>query len=289
MIAEYIAQDEKISVNETRRLVWMVDSKGLITRSRAEKEPDLAVPQVSLRAPGRPGRVLDRPGGGRGGEADRVDRRAQAQTLAAGRRATTRGTRVTNEMFAGRGPRRRDSRRAPRLFTQAVLRAMTRGRRRRAGRVGVACQDAEDRGGAAGAVRGAGRAACGSPRECPNARLRGSTHGKKSFGGCSVRRAVFPGLRDGRAGGRARRVRSWPMCYRSPRSAARWSRGGRCGGGVPTADRDVVEGWVPPLAAPRREVRSQMGGAAGGRRRHRCQEAVPDAKSILMLQPTAYR
>ena len=43
MIAEYIAQDEKISINEARKRVWMVDSKGLITRSRAEKEEDLAL------------------------------------------------------------------------------------------------------------------------------------------------------------------------------------------------------------------------------------------------------
>ena len=43
MIAEYIAQDEKIPINEARKRVWMVDSKGLITRSRAEKEEDLAL------------------------------------------------------------------------------------------------------------------------------------------------------------------------------------------------------------------------------------------------------
>jgi malic enzyme len=38
MIAEYIAQDETIPINEARKRIWMVDSKGLITRSRAEKE-----------------------------------------------------------------------------------------------------------------------------------------------------------------------------------------------------------------------------------------------------------
>ena len=42
MIAEYIAQDEQIPINEARKRIWMVDSKGLITRRRAEKEEDLA-------------------------------------------------------------------------------------------------------------------------------------------------------------------------------------------------------------------------------------------------------
>ena len=43
MIAEYVAQKTGVTVVEARKKIFMVDSKGLVTRARAEKEMDLAL------------------------------------------------------------------------------------------------------------------------------------------------------------------------------------------------------------------------------------------------------
>ena len=58
MIAEYAAAETGRTVAETRRLVWMVDSKGLVTRHRAESEPDLALHKLPFAHPGDQGECL---------------------------------------------------------------------------------------------------------------------------------------------------------------------------------------------------------------------------------------
>ena len=54
MIAEYVAQKTGVTVVEARKKIFMVDSKGLVTRARAEKEMDLALHKLPYGHDGTP-------------------------------------------------------------------------------------------------------------------------------------------------------------------------------------------------------------------------------------------
>ena len=54
MIAEYIARETRSTIPEARRKIWMVDTGGLVTRLRAEKEDTLALHKLPYAHDGAP-------------------------------------------------------------------------------------------------------------------------------------------------------------------------------------------------------------------------------------------
>lgn len=273
MIAEYAAAETGRTVAETRRLVWMVDSKGLVTRHRAESEPDLALHKLPFAHPGDQGECLTvleaveavKP-------TALIGVRRHKHSLRVGALATTDGGAYEGYAedpaggVAGVADRGALDSGAfsppPRLFTDEVLRAM-HGPHAPAPLIfalsrpeGIAECDARH---AYEATEGA----CAFAAGCPNEPFVDRHTGKRVAVRPSTSAYVFPGMGLGLALAEATRVRS-PMFHAAAEAVADL-----------VTEEDLEEGALYPRAARAREVAAhvaarvaakchEMGNAAGG-------------------------
>ena len=290
MIAEYAAAETGRTVAETRRLVWMVDSKGLVTRHRAESEPDLALHKLPFAHPGDQGECLTvleaveavKP-------TALIGVRRHKHSLRVGALATTDGGAYEGYAedpaggvagVADRGARDSGAP-PPRLFTDEVLRAM-RGPHAPAPLIfalsrpeGIAECDARH---AYEATEGA----CAFAAGCPNEPFVDRHTGKESRSGRARPRTSSQawgwGWRWRRRRGCGRRCSTPPPRRWRTSSPRRISRRGRC----TRASRGRGRWPRTPPRGSRRSV-TRWGTPRGGRRRGE-EDDAPEARRVRQEQ-----
>ena len=266
ILAEYVARETRTTVAEARRRIWMVDSGGLVTRHRAEIEPELALHKLPYAHDGAPecGTVLEavravrptaligvrrhkhslRVGALAGPEGDAFEgyREDPAGGVAgvAELSQSPNGEGAGNDGGEGAGARGGP----PRLFTEAVLRAMGENAAnplifalsRPEGIAECLARDAYD----------ATQGRCVFASGCPVEPFLDESTGKEIAPRPSTSAYVFPGFALGLTLAEANRVRS-PMFLAAAEAVASL-----------VTDEDLERGAVYPRVARLREVAAHV-------------------------------